>query len=470
MSRAQEAKSLELQSQTLLLDKLRLMTRFGSNLVTLIGSGGSGKSWLLERYFSKYITAQHKAKLTGDASTSKCDMKRTLLAQLSPNTVFDSSLSTFEHLDNEFGLQSLEFVILVDDAGLYTEDVLLSLWYLVERIQAHPTWTLSLIMACGPDLLSKKILPLSHRFNVQPSQLNIAPLSPKEVDFFLELMVLRQFESLKKRDNIRKKANRGVQYPGELIALGSKLKSTKSRLSSHNGSAKSAVIAILLILAFALLAWWVFFKSNQADEIKSVPASTDSTEQALLQPQLGEPTDVADFSAVEEDTLVEDTQQLPPPVTGKTITLDDNSHGQERVVVPDAVVDSLIDTESNVVKPKLEAAVKPTALDKNNALVHFSFARDELLAISSKRYTVQLGALPTMAEVQSFIDEHQLQSETRIYPTLRSGKKVYIITYHDFRFVKQASKAIEQLPAAVQAVGPWVKSMAQVHKEIEVGK
>ncbi|CAM4148501.1 SPOR domain-containing protein [Vibrio neonatus] len=479
MSQSHKARTLELQSQALLLDKLRLMTRFGSNLVTLIGSRGAGKSWLLERHFSQCVVG-YKAKLLGDSAMSEQDMAESLFAQLTTEQAYSAQHSLFENLDQAFGLQAAEFTILVDDAGLFSEEILLSLWNLVERIQAHPTWTINVIMACGPDLLSKKILPLCHQFNTQPVQLNIEPLPKTEVEFFLELMVLRKFESLNKRDSIRKKANRCPQYPGELMALGSKVKPMKTALSSHNGSAKSGVVVIILIIVIALIAWWVLSGSNSTSQPDAPDqALTSNVEKANTESLSGQSQQVADFSAKEEQTLTDDAHQLPPPVTKKTITLDDNSRGQERVVVPDQVVDSLIDTETQVVKPTVKSSTSVAATPSvasaeqdNNTQprVHFSFARDELLAISSKRYTVQLGALRSMGEVQAFIDEHQLQNQVRIYPTPRSGKTWYIITYQDFRFVKQASEAIEQLPDAVQSVGPWVKSMSQVHKEVVAGK
>ncbi|MEZ9875817.1 SPOR domain-containing protein [Vibrio breoganii] len=473
MSKAQKTRTLELQSQSQLLDKLRLMTRFGSNLVTFIGARGAGKSWLLNRYFSHFVSTSYKALLLGDASLSEQDIKQAIFQQLIPNGSIDADLSLFDNLDNELGLQTAEFVILVDDASLLSEENLLLLWSLVERIQAHPTWTLSLILACGPDLLSKKVLPLSRQFNVQPTELQIDPLRQSEAEFFLELMVLRKFESLKKRDKIRKKAQRCARYPGELIALGNKVKSTKSALPSHNGSAKSGIIITLLVILLGLITWWLL--SGSGKPTGSEPAPITQSESVESQNELslsGESSEVVDFSAKEQDTLVDDTKELPPPVTDKTVTLADNSNGRHRVVVPDEVVDSLIETESQVAAPssqQVEPGAKSEDKPASNA-VNFSFAREELKGISAKRYTIQLGALRTMREVQSFLDTHQMKDETRIYPTLRSGKKWYIITYGDYRYVKLASQGIAELPEAVQEVGPWVKSMAQVHKEIEAGK
>ncbi|WP_261873734.1 SPOR domain-containing protein [Vibrio rarus] len=470
MSTAQKATMIKLQSQTQILDKLRLMTRFGSNLVTFIGSRGAGKSLLLEQYHTQYVATPYKAKLLGDASTSVNSLKRDVLQQLLPKTPFVAERSLFDHLDNELGLQAAEIVVLIDDAHLLSSEVIVLLWQWVERIQAHPMWSINLILACSSELLPNTIQPLSHQFNVQPVQLNIDPLSPRDAEFFLELMVLRKFESVKKRDKIRKKARRLVSYPGEIMALGNKVNSRKPVLPSNNGSAKYGIVITLLIVII-LLGLWQVISNTQPENDADVAHLSEPAQDVTLTPDELQSSKVADFSVIEKETLTEDTVALPPAVTTTTVTIDDGSKGRERAVLPDELVDSLIDSDSQVRKPTASTEVSTSPLSEPSApVIHFSFSRSALMAVSRDRYTIQLGALRTMAEVQSFLDTHHMQDKVRIYPTIRAEKKWYIITYKDFRYVKQASQAIEQLPTSVQSVGPWVKSMARVHQEIEVAK
>ncbi|GAM77199.1 damX protein [Vibrio ishigakensis] len=77
-----------------------------------------------------------------------------------------------------------------------------------------------------------------------------------------------------------------------------------------------------------------------------------------------------------------------------------------------------------------------------------------------------------MQEVEGFIEKYRLNGDdaARIYPTIRSNKTWYIVTYRDYKTVKTAQWAISQFAEDVQALQPWVKSMSQVHKEIEIGK
>ncbi|QSA19094.1 SPOR domain-containing protein, partial [Vibrio furnissii] len=102
--------------------------------------------------------------------------------------------------------------------------------------------------------------------------------------------------------------------------------------------------------------------------------------------------------------------------------------------------------------------------------ITFSFGRDELKAMSPRSYTLQLAAVNSLAEVQTFIERHQLQGQVNVYPTLRNDVEWYIITYSNYPTIQMARDAVETLPKALQAMGPWAKSLSQVQREIERGQ
>ncbi|MFA0698746.1 DUF1634 domain-containing protein, partial [Vibrio sp. 10N.222.49.C9] len=87
------------------------------------------------------------------------------------------------------------------------------------------------------------------------------------------------------------------------------MKSTKSALPSHNGSAKSGVIITLLVILLGLIAWWLLSGSGKPTNSEPVPITTsesvDNKDDLSLS---GESTEVADFSVKEQDTLVDDTK------------------------------------------------------------------------------------------------------------------------------------------------------------------
>lgn len=170
----------------------------------------------------------------------------------------------------------------------------------------------------------------------------------------------------------------------------------------------------------------------------------------------------------------------------------DDKH--QRVVIESDVVDALLEDKQEKADSVLVAEEKGTPVQADNdsssnsetesdsavslqrsgpqadttqPVVKFSFSREELKALSPRAYTVQLAAMTSMADVQAFLDKHQLNDKVRIYPTLRSDKEWYIVTYRDYPTIQQARDAVETLPGSLKSLGPWAKSLSQVQREIE---
>ncbi|MFA0521255.1 SPOR domain-containing protein, partial [Vibrio sp. 10N.222.55.E8] len=100
-------------------------------------------------------------------------------------------------------------------------------------------------------------------------------------------------------------------------------------------------------------------------------------------------------------------------------------------------------------------AETPSSVDQESDLtqstpptkkITFSFAREALQAISPRAYTLQLSAMTSLEDVQSFIEEYDLENKVRIYPTLRNDRKWFIITYQDYPTIQVARDAVSSLP------------------------
>lgn len=98
--------------------------------------------------------------------------------------------------------------------------------------------------------------------------------------------------------------------------------------------------------------------------------------------------------------------------------------------------------------------------------VSFSFARDELKAMSPRSYTLQLAAMNSLQDVQGFIDEHKLQGKVYVYPTLRNDVEWFIVTMATIPPSKWRVMPQKTLCFAT-GVSPWAKSLSQVQREIE---
>lgn len=226
----------------------------------------------------------------------------------------------------------------------------------------------------------------------------------------------------------------------------------------------------------------------------------------------------------------DDGLALPPEVLQDPESVGDSAADQKRVVVPSTVVDALIEDqtiggdgsdamaaiidEQPVSAPESESseeqtaksdptAVKTDVVEKSDIAVtkpavaeeqpqvatpsekeepvvakeeaaepaiRFTFSNQELRTISARYYTLQLAALTSKVAVQQFIDEHDIGSIVQVYETVRNGSQWFIVTVGNYTSVAAARRAENDLPASVQAVGPWAKSFSQVHREIDRAK
>ncbi|WP_052541655.1 ATP-binding protein [Candidatus Photodesmus katoptron] len=122
---------LELDSQTKLLERLQLLVSLSSNLVTVSGELGSGKSWLAIRYLEAWVNDKNQSFLICHSSQDDEQRRSTILNQVMSAPVFDpkDSLSTsLNHILNE---SSCDLIIVVDDAHLLSVHFISELWNLV---------------------------------------------------------------------------------------------------------------------------------------------------------------------------------------------------------------------------------------------------------------------------------------------------------------------------------------------------
>ena len=266
-----------------------------------------------------------------------------------------------------------------------------------------------------------------------------------------------------------------------------------------------AIVVALLLVAIGGGYWWMFNQPTPGDKAQSIIAPIEqtviptlavesATEQVGVDGTLDSEAEV-DISYQGAD---DDSSSLPPVVVEETASVGEVTQDQQRVVITSDVVDALLDDKPEsadtsaidaAVEENTEAAAsaQPDAAQAEPQIpvgeesdltdstpptkrITFSFAREELQAISPRAYTLQLSAMTSLEDVQSFIEEYDLENKVRIYPTLRNDTKWFIITYQDYPTIQVARDAVSALSKPLQQLEPWAKSMNQVHREIERAK
>ena len=502
MSLAHELRVLELESQVELLERLQLLTNFGSNLVTVAGKPGSGRSWLAQRYLEAWATEKNQCLLLCHPSQDDQQRRALILSQIVSDPLFNQHDSLSDSLARLLDGEPCCVVIVVDDAHRLSELLVSELWMLVLEAQAHPQWTINVVLFSEIGHLDTLLTRLSYGQQHKPIDLEIDDLSQPEAEHFFESLVIRYVDD-ESETRVRRAFNKAQPLPGELMALGELKVEKRIIIRSIIGSPINiAIVVALLLLLIGGGYWWMFSQPTPDDKAQSLNAPIEQTAIPTFEMDSGsEQAGVEGVVDSEASTDIsyqgadDDSSSLPPVVVEETASVGEVEQDQQRVVITSDVVDALLDDKAQSADTSAINAVveENTQVEANSQAdaeavasvneesdltestpptkkITFSFSREELQAISPRAYTLQLSAMTSLEDVQSFIEEYDLENKVRIYPTLRSDTKWFIITYQDYPTIQVARDAVSTLSKPLQQLEPWAKSMNQVHREIERAK
>lgn len=499
---------LELDSQTELLERLQLLTRFSSNLINVCGSQGAGKSWLAQRYLEEWANDKNQSLLMCHPNQDDEQRRLTILSQLSSESLFNPKDSLTESFSHLFEQTQCDVVVVIDDAHLLSETLVSELWMWILESQANPLWTVNVVLFAQSTGLDALLTRLSYGQEHKPVDLEVELLSRDEADRLFEQRVMRYVDDEHER-RVRAAYKKVKNLPGEIMALGEQKMEKRIVIRSIIGSpVKVALLAVLLLLLIGGGYWWWLSQPSPDDKAQQMALVKEQT----VIPTLSEPTPTTDAnnpvnttSSQLDSRITDDSAALPPDIVESQEGVGVSDSDQQRVVITSDVVDALlegkpekadtskIDTlvdESAVpqasvsqapvsqttVTPAQTVDIEPAKLATAESetppavKVTFSFAREELKAMSSRSYTLQLGAFNSIPDTQRFINQYQLQGKVNVYPTLRNDVEWYIVTYSNYPTIQLARDAVETLAKPLQQLGPWAKSLSQVHREIERAK
>ena len=497
------AHELELDSQTELLERLQLLTRFGSNLVNVYGVQGAGKSWLAQRYLEQWADDKNQALLMCHPNQNDEQHRTTILSQLVSEPLFNPKDSIAESFGRLYADSGCDIVVVIDDAHLLSETIVSELWMWILESQANPLWTVNVVLFVQSNSLEPLLTRLSYGQELKPFDLEIEALSEEEADRLFESRVLRFIDDSMER-RTRQAYKKAKRIPGDIMALSEQKAEKRIIIRSIIASPLNITLVVLvLLLLIGGGYWWMLSQPTPlnrpsmplADTIAppqqeqtAIPTLHTDSSSSAENAQADSGQDMSAVSAqvststpqarVSDDASMDDSAALPPDVKENTVGVGQSEDDQQRVVIDSNVVDALME---NNAKPADTAAIDsvvqhaqstdPTVQGNTPPVVpatgSFVLAEKELKAMSPRSYTLQLAAVKSLPEVQSFLGQYRLEGKVNVYPTLRNGTPWYIITYENYPTIQLARDAVETLPGRLQALGPWAKSLSQVQREIE---
>ncbi|OOE43650.1 hypothetical protein BZG13_05940 [Salinivibrio sp. ML323] len=527
--------ALDLESQTQLLSRLQFITRFSANLLQVTGPEGAGKTWLSERYMEQWADAHVHALLACHTAQSDAQRRAILLRQIVKDGVFNEADPLIDSLTMMLDGGGCDALLVIDDAHRLTPGLLSELWALVQHAQHQANWRINVVLFALPGKLNKWLSQVSYGHEQKPLELEISPLNEGEAEMFIDVLAVTQrIGGEKKKQWLAKLANQTV-YPGTIMGKDNQetgaVSKDKKKPAKNNKPFLMLILAVVLMILGAGAIWWVF-PSQQADSASEavLPEGlkqlddllSEQEEQTLTDPQTTTQTD-AQPSASSADAgsgtiaspssdngaVTEDQAALPDDINGEGLTVGRSDEGQ-RVVVPDDVVDAIIDEQdaggdgTDAVEEPLAseiseavpspaapqttadnsassdqatdegATASPTNSESDNRSQNnlsqnedgLPFAPQALLNVPAQRYALQLAALQSRQDAVALIEDYQLADRVQVYQTPRNNATWYMVLLGDYASVTEARRAELNLADNVRALQPFVKSFSQIHREI----
>ncbi|WP_299016857.1 AAA family ATPase [uncultured Photobacterium sp.] len=508
MTRDMQVAMLDLDSQIQLLSRIQFLTRFSSNLVQISGREGAGKTWLAQRYLEQWAGNSNQALLLCHPSQTDSQHRSIILKQLAAKAVFNEQDPLQQSVERFFVGDRINLLLVVDDAHLLSAALIAELWALVQKAQTQPGWQINVLLFSQSGRLDKCLSRVSHGQGLAPLELDITDLTAQEVQTFVEVIFASDRLDAQERRSLKDKAVASLPTPGALMQL-QQMEPTNMAGSSSRKISPMALLVVLLTLV-AAGASYLFFSGDEPAELATDQSESEQGLEILPEPVLStgrfdeqalqEPTELPE-SVSQDKPVSDDTQLLLPPVSKEGLTVG-RSDDSQRVVVPSDVVDAMLTEQEQggtgeqaiAMRPDVDAAltevleeaaepesspapVQSTPREEPEVIapvatipqptVRSRVPGVELKTIDRRHYALQLAALKSMSAANQFITEYEIAQIATIYETRRNDEPWFIIITGDYPDMISARKAETRLPQKLQSVQPWVKSYAQIHREID---
>ncbi len=125
----------------------------------------------------------------------------------------------------------------------------------------------------------------------------------------------------------------------------------------------------------------------------------------------------------------------------------------------------------NNTSPEVATNVQAAAPQKTEAVVQNDLhdirdAENDLLRLTG--YTIQLMGSSQPESIANFIKSQQLGfDDVAYFETTNNNKPWFVLVYKQYDSIDEAKAALTQLPKALRAHGPWVKSFDAIHSAIK---
>ncbi len=385
---------VELDSQTQVLSRVRFLSRFGSPFIHISGPEGAGKSFLAQHLLDEQDPERVRCALLAGRKDQADTLVRSLLVhQLVDQAAYDDATPLAEFLPELAREGRRDLLIIVDDAQLLSDAMLMELWQLAGTSRQAGNRRCAVVLFGPAEGLAERIKALPAQQGVAQMTIDVPQLTRAEALTLMKAALVRAQRPAQDAEALLGTALR----PGAVLAAAEKpllpepepdlLPKPRAQRAKESRSRVGLIsLAVLVLLALGAGTWvWLsehsepakstFTPGDRAASVSSQPlgGQSDASSAEKVLPKVdGAPLDPVpdvkgrlnsgEVEPIQQNEQVRLTEQSPvaqitaPAEPGETTQAQILPQTGKRVVLPGNVVDALVAAEQQV-----QQAATPTA-------------------------------------------------------------------------------------------------------------
>lgn len=421
---------VELDSQTQVLSRVRFLSRFGSPFIHISGPEGAGKSFLAQHLLDEQDPERVRCALLAGRKDQADTLVRSLLVhQLVDQAAYDDATPLAEFLPELAREGRRDLLIIVDDAQLLSDAMLMELWQLAGTSRQAGNRRCAVVLFAPAEVLAERIKALPAQQGVAQMTIDVPQLTRTEALALMKAALVRAQRPAQDAEALLGSALR----PGAVLAAAEKpllpepepdlLPKPRAQRAKESRSRVGLIsLAVLALLALGAGTWvWLsehsapakssFTPGDRAASVSSQPLgglSDGQSAEKVLPKVDGAPLDPVpdvkgrlnsgDVEPIQQNEQVRLTEQSPvaqitaPTEPGETTQAQILPQTGKRVVLPGNVVDALVAAEQQVQQaatPTSTETATPAEASSNNSAASSTAISPEQAAAAKRAESVK---------------------------------------------------------------------------------
>lgn len=475
-------------NRQLILDQLLELSLYGNAIISVTGCLGSGKTTLAQALENSYSDEALCVRIASTLFMTQAQFLEQLAIQLDLNlaacTNDECTLREICQLAAQLDLEARTIIVIIDDAHELSSEVLEVISLL---LQTAAESSIHAVFFGEPQLgkLLHSTLVRSNEGNAIELELDGFGVEETEAYIVFKLATAGYKDSLPiNGEDLGSIQNNSNGIPGTINALITDILANmvyeRVPESTIVGKIDSpplhywATAATLVVLLFGCLVLWETLATEESAVVSYEIFVDDASQQVAV---LGEPSLAESLLSSHSSLEVLETE-VPESEKRHAELGSDSELATNSVREP--VEQQSSSANANVQVPLEEIAAETSLPSKTQIDSRVSQAASPvisgepslrsfervLLNYPASHYIVQILGSRSETNVQSFLGQEAPGGTKGYFETRYQDKPWFVVVFGNFNTRDTASAAIEQLPASMKELNPWIRTVAGIQEDI----